>query len=196
MEKTLDAGASMKIRLDILFGSDEALGVLFIGDEDGRIYGPDDPVPEDAAVHSVLPDGASATCCTNYAIRVVRDLYPAPAQVVGFSNTENPQSRVAREKIHPGGHDFAVLAGRYLVDPWIRLVALAADQIVYDLVDPADAARVRDLYGPVECWTVNKTATEEAARAAKGSGRSQEPSKLKQGTAHNSASCDTNHERS
>jgi hypothetical protein len=154
------------------FGSDDAIGVWFCGEEDGARYsakeadelfeclGTDCP-----PMMSMMPDGSSATVCTNYAIHVGKKL-PDRTQIFGFSNIDNPSSRVAREEIHPGGHDFALVDCRYLVDPWIRLVACESDQIIFDLDNDHDAAIVQDVYGPRECWR-RMYLTEEEFRPAK-----------------------------
>lgn len=147
-----DPNTAIKAALNARFGSDEAMGIRFFG-ADGVVYGPNEQIPENADVESRFPDMTSAVVCTNYAHQIARALYPRPVIIRGFANQDNPQSRVAREAIHPGGHDFAIVEGRFLVDPWIRLVACAAEQIVYDLEDPVDATAVRDLYGPAKCWS-------------------------------------------
>ncbi len=161
----------MKSILDTRFGSDEALGVYYYTDdgvtltlaqvermiiEHGR-----DNLP---GMQSLFPDDTSAICCTNYAIQIARAM-PGRVHIFGFANENNPTSRVAREGIHPDGHDFAVVDNRYLVDPWIRLVAAESGQIVFDLEDPLDATSVRDTYGPKECWTLMKTAMKEGAES-------------------------------
>ncbi len=157
--------------LQRLFGSEEALGIRFTR-PDGGFYSPAemdaywhrpdaDPLAE---FPSQFADGTDAICCTNYAIHVVRGVRPISAQIMGFANIDNPHSRVALEEIHPAGHDFAIVADRYLVDPWIVFVAGYTHQIVFDLSDPRDAATVLDLYGPAECWTPNTRAMEAALR--------------------------------
>lgn len=159
----------MKNRLSEMFGTDEAMGVVF--DVDGH----DEPISperlnelfgglrneEMPECRSVFRDGLDAICCTNYAIQVAKAL-PGRTQIVGFANENNPTSRVAREEIHPGGHDFAIVDGRYLVDPWIKLVAAEDDQVVFDLDDPIDAAVALDIYGPRECWESMDIALSEA----------------------------------
>lgn len=155
--------------MEARFGSDEALGVWFEAD-DGTKYLPGEldalalqigkgSVPDTS---SFLPGGGSAVCCTEYACHIYRTL-PGRVQVFGFANENNPSSRVAREEIHPGGHDFAVVDGRYIVDPWPRLVPAAFEQLVFDMHDPHDAALVADIYGPRDCWT-RMTAAEEYAQ--------------------------------
>ncbi|GBG14314.1 uroporphyrinogen decarboxylase [Novimethylophilus kurashikiensis] len=140
--------------LDAQFGTDQAMGVYF--DVEGmKVSAADFDARadefQDKEYFSCLPDGSSATCCTNYAVQV-RNAYPGRVQIVGFHNENNPTSRVAIEGIHPGGHDFAILDDRYLIDPWIKLVAADTDQIIYDLQDPDDAAKVAINYGPASCW--------------------------------------------
>jgi hypothetical protein len=154
------ASASFKVDMELRFGSDAALGVWFRTEEDGSALtlAQHDALYEKLgrdrmpAVESLFPDGHSAITCTHYAAQIFKGMEPGRAQIWGFANDDNPQSRVAREEIHPGGHDFAVVDDRYLVDPWIRLVASASDQIVYDLKNTADAALALDIYGPRENW--------------------------------------------
>lgn len=145
--------------LEARFGTDEALGVAIRLDDTDEIV----PVAdyekryshlgrmERPGGESIFPDGSSAVCCTNYAAQIFR-AYPGRVKIVGFANEDNPLSKVAREEIHPGGHDFALLDERYLVDPWIRLVPLEDEQIVFDLSKDSDAAKALDIYGPPACW--------------------------------------------
>lgn len=148
-------------KIEALFGSDEAIGVMIEVNngqevlsikEYGEKYGDLGKDGPDTA--SLMPDGTSAVCCTNYAHHVRRVLGDMGCEVavVGFANEDNPTSRCAIVEYHPGGHDFAIVDDRYLIDPWVRLVAAVEDQIFYDLNDPADAAKARDIYGPRECW--------------------------------------------
>ena len=143
--------------MERLFGSDEALGVCFENEDTGDKLTP----AEVDAMHqqlgddmpgmiSLLPHGGSACCCTDYAIHIFRAL-PGRVEIFGFANSDNPTSRVAREEMHPGGHDFAVVDDRYIVDPWPRLVQGGFSQMVFDLKG-ADAALALDIYGPAACW--------------------------------------------
>lgn len=72
--------------------------------------------------------------------------------VVGFANEDNLESPCAIEAYHPGGHDFAIVDDRYLIDPWVRLVACVQEQIFYDLEDGADLEKAIKIYGPREKW--------------------------------------------
>lgn len=155
------------------FGSDEAIGVRFRLDDTGEVISGREydrryaHLDRDArpGAESLLPDGTSAVCCTNYAGLVFRHL-PGRVRIYGFDNEANPTSRVAREDIHPGGHDFAVVDDRFIVDPWPRLVPCAFEQMVFDMADPADAALVADIYGPRECWEHMEAAEEFAQSLA------------------------------
>lgn len=131
--------------LEERFGSDEAFGVWF------------EPVWVDGRLtdetYSVFPDGSSATVCTNYALHIQKSLPGHEVRVVGFSNERNPDCDAVREGWHPGGHDFAMIDGRWLVDPWVRLVAGERAQIVYDLTRDAEARAVAQTYGDPRLWT-------------------------------------------
>lgn len=132
-----DQDVAFRADMERRFGSDGAIGVYFVLDETGerlsarevdelgRKLGGWKNMP---GMQSFLPDGGSGTCCTDYALHIARRM-PGRVEVYGFANEENPLSRVAREEIHPGGHDFAVVDGRYIVDPWIRLVASEEDAV-------------------------------------------------------------------
>lgn len=141
-------------RLEEIFGSDDALGVRFVDHQGNEI-----PMTMDADGQSVFPDGTSATICTNYAEQIKTHLPGYEVQIVGFENEKNPDCAVAREEWHPGGHDFAIVDHRWLVDPWARLVASVRDQIVYDLRDPDDAQKVADTYGDPLKWVLSGTSS-------------------------------------
>ena len=136
-------------RLEEMFGSDEAFGITVV-DERGREIVATDGQPVDG--QSVFPDGSSAINCTNYAEQIKDKLEGHEVQIVGFANEDNPDCAVAREEWHPGGHDFAIVDHRWLVDPWSRLVASERDQIVYDLRDLEDARLIAETYGDPLTW--------------------------------------------
>lgn len=141
------------------FGSDEALGVHFLLDSGGLLSAKEydaycnNNSNTSFGAQSVFPDGTSAVCCTEYARQIYKAM-PDRTVIFGFANIANPTSRVARDLFHPGGHDFAVVDDRYIVDPWVRLVAGRLLQIVFDLQDPLEAANALDIYGPRACWKV------------------------------------------
>lgn len=156
-------------QMETLFGSDEAIGIRFQVEGEGECpaYKVGDILsyqewldihtndPERALgidFMSLMPDGSSATCCTNYARHIQRTLGEDRVAIHGFANEDNPTARIAKEKWHPGGHDFAVVDGRYIVDPWPRLVACTTEKMVWDLHDPEDGREALDLYGPPNKW--------------------------------------------
>ncbi len=100
---------------------------------------------------SYLPGGGSGVCCTDYA-RQIAHIFWGRVAVVGFANDDNPTARAVREEWHPGGHDFAVLDNRFLIDVWPKLVLGKSEKTVYDLADPDDRAKALETYGPRECW--------------------------------------------
>ena len=151
------------------FGSDESLGVTFemacgrrlsVEEYEEMFKRLGDAMPDTI---SFLPNGGSAVCCTDYAMLIFSQL-PGRVQIFGFANEDNPTSRVAREEIHPGGHDFAVVDGRFIVDPWLRLVPCASEQMIFDLEAAEDQQRALDLYGPRDRWTHMQAAELYAAQ--------------------------------
>ncbi|WP_396329406.1 hypothetical protein [Burkholderia anthina] len=135
------------------FGTDDAFGLLFEDGQskrytldEGRAILRDGSAPDD--LHMIFPDGGSSTICTNYA-RAIAAALPGRAVVVGFFEQDNPTSRLAQIA---GGHDVAIVDGRWIVDPWVRLVESESERICFDLHDPADAATIADLYGDRSCW--------------------------------------------
>lgn len=152
-------------QMEALFGTEEALGVWFRLDNGTRLtleeYNAQAAAGDMPAASSYLRTGGSAVCCTDYASLIYWAL-PSRVQIVGFVNEANPTSRIARERIHPGGHDFALIDGRYIVDPWPRFVPMVFDQMVFDLEHEADAALALDIYGPRAYWKPNPVAEEFA----------------------------------
>lgn len=116
-----------------------------------RFYGSEGAVPDRYDRHeecSVFPDGWAWAICTNWA-RYARRIEGADCLLHGFLHEENPRSEIARVA---GGHDFAVLRGRYLIDGWAKHVEGLSDRAVFDLADPADAADAARLYGYPANW--------------------------------------------
>ncbi|MBU2724904.1 hypothetical protein [Acidithiobacillus ferridurans] len=126
--------------LESLFGTDDAMGVVF------------DPCANYGEGGSVFGDGTNAITCTNYAWQVKRRLSTHAVQVVGFSNDDNPDCDAVREEWHMGGHDFAIVDHRFLVDTWVRLVECAREKIVYDLDQDGDIQEACKTYGNPKNW--------------------------------------------
>lgn len=156
-----------------LFGTESALGIVYVH-KDGRRLTPDQVTeyytqrgrPMDD-LESEFPDGTDAVRCTHYAMRIYRS-FPRNTQIFGFTNAANPHCEFARQELHPGGHDFAVVDDRWLIDPWVRHVACAYDEIVYDMDDLADKALVIQRYGNKENWRHMTGAEEHVASLMQG----------------------------
>lgn len=147
-----------KADMEALFGTEEACGVLFEVDDAGPqtilTMAEYKSLPKpDTITH--LANGGDGCCCTHYAYLVHQRL-PGRVQIYGFANEDNPTAMAVKECWHPGGHDFAVVDDRYIVDPWVRHVHFChpSRPIVYDLQDQETTA----LYGPRTAWTLNTEA--------------------------------------
>jgi hypothetical protein len=98
-----------------------------------------------------LPGDLDPTHCTTVAwyLREVE----ADTRIWGFPLEANPEAATARLA---GGHDFAVHAGRYILDPWAVDSVPGEDgpatKYVHDREDPRDAAEIARLYGEPSCW--------------------------------------------
>jgi len=95
---------------------------------------------------SVFPDGSASFICTNWAMQVRDAFGAARVKIVGFDENEGACAEGG------GGHDFAIVDGRYIVDGWAKDWEGSADRAVHDLQDPADADEIARLYGPREGW--------------------------------------------
>lgn len=137
-----------KQSLSSLFQSEEQIGVRY-GDSSTmqsreEYSGPPDEYDEIAW----LPNDMYMGRCTHCARFVVKSL--GEGEVYGFSVDENP---VASEDIKACfGHDFAVVQGRYIVDIWTTLYAGIEKQVVYDLRDKRDHAKITEIYGDPKLW--------------------------------------------
>jgi N12 class adenine-specific DNA methylase len=147
-------GKPMETRefLEERFGSDAAFGVRYVDESTGMDIPAEDLSSFEGDMISTFSDGG-ITNCTNYARYIQKALPLGAVQVVGFNNEENPDSDAVREGWHPGGHDFAIVDNRYLVDPWAKLVAGVRHRIAYDLQDDQDAALVAQTYGSPAIWS-------------------------------------------
>lgn len=93
-------------------------------------------------------NGNHSAICTNHADLIVA-MYPEISYRTGFEVGNNP---VTNSNIYAcGGHDFAVIANRYIVDHWIRDVCGEPRQ-VFDLWNPDDAALIAERYGDPQKW--------------------------------------------
>jgi hypothetical protein len=131
----------------------EALGVYWGDDSTGMneeqwIEAGNDPTNfEDDSV-ALLPGGGAFGICTFGANYVIKEL--GHGQRYGFQVEDNPT--VTDSLIDgAGGHDFAVIEGRYIVDPWYALTQSDA-QGVYDLQSSKDREAIESIYGNPACW--------------------------------------------
>lgn len=97
---------------------------------------------------SEFPDGTAWAFCTNWA-HYVRRVLGARCEIYGFDEEQNPDSLIAQEA---GGHDFALVDGRYIVDGWAKNVEGMANRAVFDLEDEAQTDEILRLYGHRENW--------------------------------------------
>lgn len=92
--------------------------------------------------------GHSGVQCTGFACEIEDRLGKDRVQVVGYDMNDNPSSAISQVA---DGHDFAIVDNRYIVDPWVRDVESMGDG-VYDMMDPADRMKVREMYGEPATW--------------------------------------------
>jgi hypothetical protein len=132
--------------LERRFGTGEALG----------------EIPDESGDHgATFPDGSPAATCTSWARQVAAAL-GSRAAVFGFSAEDNPSSEIASDV---GGHDFAVVDGRWIVDGWASDWDSYSDRAVHDLEDPSEAGEIRRLYGDRARWSEWSDAAGEFRRA-------------------------------
>jgi hypothetical protein len=93
----------------------------------------------------IFPGGEHETRnCTGCAL-IIADRFGG--EVRGYYHAHNPAARVGEAE---GGHDFAITADRFLVDPW--LFHYYGESPVLDLEVPAEQAEGLAWYGPEENW--------------------------------------------
>jgi hypothetical protein len=135
--------------LESRYGDEEKIGIRNECPNTGKILR-DEDIGDDTDCISVLPNGEQFFICTNSAKFVVDDL--KQGDVYGFANEDNPVTH--SEISSSDGHDFAVVRGRFIVDLWISHFTGCETQVVYDLKDPKDAAKIKEIYGAPEKWSV------------------------------------------
>lgn len=83
--------------------------------------------------------------CTDSALYLAGRL---GGDVYGYSIEDNPEAQVGATE---GGHDFAVVDKRWLVDFWAKDTYQLPD--LYDMTDPVESGEVRWQYGDPSKWT-------------------------------------------
>lgn len=133
-----------KASLEKFFDDESNLGVVY----------------DDAEGVSLYPDGSYAVVCTDGACQVLSHM--GRGEIWGYAGDNNQHAKLGMHDVGEGGHDFAVVDGRYLVDVWLKHVDQTVDRSVFDLEDKADAKEVADLYGDKSKW-VRLQSREQAA---------------------------------
>lgn len=129
----------------------EAIGVTFVDyetrlDEEAYVAAGHDMENFDEL--AVLPGGDDfgiCTCGADYVVKVLGE-----GGRYGFATENNPTS-TDREIRICGGHDFAVIRGRFIVDPWYAMT-VPGSQGVYDLKSAEDREQILSIYGEASCW--------------------------------------------
>lgn len=128
----------------------EALGAYF-GDEctlvDEQVLIAEGHDVDDLTIVALLPGGGHLAICTSGADYVVKVL--GEGGRYGFACKDNP-TVTDKNITECGGHDFAVIRGRYIVDPWYAIARNG--QGVYDLQSKADREAILRTYGDAGCW--------------------------------------------
>jgi hypothetical protein len=135
--------------LESRYASEEKIGVYTECPITGARLTDEDLTPDTDSM-AMLPNGTPFGICTNSADFVVKDL--KQGAVYGFMVEDNP---VEHAELREGdGHDFAVIRGRFIVDLWISHYTGCETQIVYDMKDPKDADKIKEIFGSPERWSV------------------------------------------
>lgn len=71
-------------------------------------------------------------------------------RVMGYNSSENPSAQIGCESCE--GHDFAVVAERFIVDYWAFRVARSIPKPVLDTKNPDEQEFVRPFYGNEKTW--------------------------------------------
>jgi hypothetical protein len=152
------SGLQMKTELEKYYSNEENFRVTKEGD-----------------TAATFPDGNAWAECTSWAV-YVRRIEGKSAKLYGFDSDENPDSEIAKIC---GGHDFAVVDNRFLVDGWAVNVEGMSKRAVFDLYDLVDIPEIHRLYGDPIVWlasyrsedaeeAVDQEPTESRIRAMRG----------------------------
>jgi hypothetical protein len=119
----------------------------------------------DGSEMAYLPDDEEMGRCTNCARYVVNRL--GQGDIYGFMVEDMPVDYFYRPLSIAGGHDFAVINNRYIVDIWLSLYSGDEKQTVYDLQDPDDRALARRIYGDRKYWSWLNPKTDKFEKTTK-----------------------------
>ena len=93
-----------------------------------------------------FPNGLSWTNCMGFALEIKKKLGAKRVKIYGFYLKDNPTAKSAKIS---GGHDFAMVDDRFIVDPWLTDV-MGASQGVFDV--QTEQMEVTCLYGNRNKW--------------------------------------------
>lgn len=94
-------------------------------------------------------NGMPCSICTSGAMLVARHF---EGEVWGYFAKDNRGAKIGFPIVE--GHDFAWIAGRWLVDYWAYRVAEISPQPVLDLQSPTDWKLAIQLYGDAPAWSL------------------------------------------
>ena len=106
----------------------------------------------------IFRSGGDSGRCTDGAMKVAIEF---DGLVVGYRTADNPSAVVPK---YVDGHDFALIAGRFVVDYWGCHVANEVDRTVFDLNDPEEAKLVRHYFGKQTAWQTISISDEDTLR--------------------------------
>lgn len=95
----------------------------------------------------LFADGSPCSVCVSGAKRIAREF---EGGVFGYWSKANPCAAIGRPLCE--GHDFAVIAERWIVDYWAFHVARVMQTPVLDLESPQERQLVSRLLGEREAW--------------------------------------------
>jgi hypothetical protein len=91
--------------------------------------------------------GGDCGCCTDGATKVA---VAFEGRVVGYKSLPSTSAVIGYQQC--GGHDFAIVANRFVVDYWAFRVARLITTPVFDIENPDERKIVESLYGNEQTW--------------------------------------------
>ncbi len=104
---------------------------------------------DDETGHSTFADGSPCATCTSAARHIARAF---GGKVMGYWSAANPTAEIGSR--YDDGHDFALIADRWVVDYFAYTTVNLLDAPVLDLHSAADRRLARRLLGNRKTWAV------------------------------------------